>query len=131
VVPPLVFVLAGILFNEIVYFLVLALITAALPIFLSPRKLWRATPGIQDDRKYVFTDEGFSMRCALADTRLSWIARLKSREFGRHYSIRGINGGVLTIVPKRAFSSTEDEAAFRALLRAHTQAQLKSRSNSK
>lgn len=125
-IPVVIFVLAGILFKEIAYFCFLAIVLASMPMFFVPWRLWKAVPGIQEDRHYEFSDEGLSVHSRLSDTRLTWETFTRSREYGRNYSLRGKRRGVFAIVPKSAFTSRADEDIFRRLLQSHTQANLKS-----
>jgi YcxB-like protein len=125
-VPVVLYVLAGVLFKEIIWFCALALIFVVMLTFLLPNRLWNATPGIKENRQYVFSEEGLSVHSLSADARLSWATQARSREYGEHYALRGQRRGVLVIVPKRAFTRPEDQVTFRTLLRSHTHAKFRS-----
>jgi hypothetical protein len=88
--------------------------------FILPRVLTSARPPFDSEYQLTFSDGGIHFRTTAVDSRLEWSLYRRAvvlRDFYLLYYIRGFRQ--FTAIPKRAFESESDRAAFEALLCTH------------
>lgn len=87
-----------------------------LHLFVVPRQRFRSDPKFQDEYFLQFSDDGIQFKTAQIDALLQWSLYTKVLENDRFYLlVYGKN--MISVIPKRAFYSAQQEAAFDALLR--------------
>lgn len=83
--------------------------------YLTPKRLFRGEPKFRDEYTLEFSDEGIHATTINADSKLNWRLYTKAVEHKNLYLL--IYGTyMMTVVPKRAFISAEQEMEFRGLL---------------
>ena len=103
--------------------LILLIFVACLPflitflhLFVLPRQRFRSDPKFKDEYFLQFSEDGIQFKTAQIDALIQWSLYTKVLENDRFYLlIYGKN--MISVIPKRAFSSAAQEAAFDALLR--------------
>jgi hypothetical protein len=88
-----------------------------------PARVWRSRPELRAPITLDVTDEGVSATSGAADGWQEWSGFTEVAERGPVYLMKfGAAGpsGFVRIVPKRAFATPADEAAFRRLAATHT-----------
>jgi hypothetical protein len=83
-----------------------------------PKQWYRRDPRLQSEYRLVFRDDGIEFKTDQIDSRLEWSLYQRMIENTRFYVlIYGRN--MISVIPKRAFSSPEQEDAFRELVKRH------------
>lgn len=103
--------------------LILIFFAACLPfligflhLFVWPRQRFRSDPKFKDEYFLQFSEDGIQFKTAQIDALIQWSLYTKVLEDDRFYIlIYGKN--MISVIPKRAFTSAQQEAAFDALLR--------------
>ncbi len=86
--------------------------------FAQPRYAFRREPKFRDEYFLQFSDDGIHFRTAQIDSLVQWSLYDKVIEDERFYlMVYGKN--MISVTPKRAFTSAAQEAAFRELLARH------------
>jgi hypothetical protein len=91
-----------------------------------PARVWRSRPELRAPVTLDVTDEGVSATSGAADGWQAWSGFIDVTERGPVYLMKfgsastTSSDGFVRIVPKRAFATPGDEAAFRRLAAAHT-----------
>lgn len=94
----------------------LPLIIAFLLFFVMPRRTFRSDPKFADEYYLQFSDEGIHFKTAHIDSLVQWSLYNKVLENERFYIlIYGKN--MISVTPKRAFASANEEADFSEMLR--------------
>ncbi|HEY6189679.1 MAG TPA: YcxB family protein [Pyrinomonadaceae bacterium] len=84
--------------------------------FIFPRQRFRSDPRHRDEFFLEFTDDAIRFQTEKIDSRLSWSLYSNVLENDRFYVLL-YGKGMMSVIPKRAFTSHEQETAFRNLLR--------------
>lgn len=85
-----------------------------------PRRHFRGDPKFRDEYSLTFSDEGIRFKTRNIDASLAWSLYTGVIENENFYLlIYGKNIASLSIIPKRAFRDSKQEAAFREMLRRH------------
>jgi YcxB-like protein len=101
-----------------------------------PRQYFRGDAKFRDKYELTFSDEGIGLKTKQIESKLAWTLYTKVVEDSNQYLlIYGRELRMMTMVPKRAFESQTQEAAFRELLKRHirdhsTVGRIKPRDNS-
>lgn len=96
-------------------------------LYVVPRQRFRSDPKYMEEYTLQFSDDGIQFKTAQVDALLQWSLYTKVLENERFYIlIYGKN--MISVVPKRAFSNSHQEAAFNQLLKRKLPAQLESKS---
>lgn len=83
-----------------------------------PKNFYRQNPLLQEECVLTVSDEGIFGRTRLRETNLKWEACKKASETKKFYFIwYGENS--FSVIPKRAFTSKQDEEVFQSLLKTH------------
>jgi len=86
--------------------------------FVLPRQRFRRDPKFRDEYFLQFSDEGIQFKTAQIDAALQWSLYNQVWEDERFY-ILVYGEHMISVIPKRAFASAAQEAAFRQLLGRH------------
>jgi len=87
-----------------------------LQLFVVPRQAFRREPKFRDEYLLQFSDDGIHFKTAQIDALIQWSLYSKVIENERFYlMVYGQN--MISVIPKRAFSNSHEEAAFAKLLR--------------
>jgi hypothetical protein len=113
------FVLLANLESEIFFLLtfvgVVSFLMWSLFFYIAPRQRFRSDPKFQDEYFLQFSDDGIQFKTAQIDALIQWSLYTKVLENDRFYLlVYGKN--MISVIPKRAFASAQQEAAFDALL---------------
>ena len=92
------------------------LLMAFLLFFVIPRQRFRSDPKFADEYLLQFSDDGIHFKTAQVDSLLQWSLYNKVLENERFY-ILVYGKGAISVIPKRAFASANQEAAFNEMLR--------------
>ena len=85
-----------------------------------PRRYFRGDPKFRDEYNLTFSDEGIGFRTRNVDASVAWSLYTDVIENKNFYLlIYGKNIASLSIIPKRAFQDSKQEATFIELLRRH------------
>lgn len=109
----------GIAVEMIPVFIVVAclpFIMAFLLLFVVPRQRFRSDPKFRDEYLLQFSDEGIHFKTAQIDALLQWSLYNKVLEDERFY-ILVYGKNMISVIPKRAFTSAAEETAFDEMLR--------------
>jgi hypothetical protein len=90
-----------------------------------PGKFWNQGIGTQEPRRSTINDDGIRTKSSSLEIFLEWSRYSRSRETREFYFLRFKRNMFATPIRKASFQTTDDEAFFRSLLRAHTVAKLK------
>lgn len=89
-----------------------------------PKRYFRGDPRFGEEHSLTFSDSGLQFQSPAVNSSISWSLYKKVIENDKFYIlIYGLNSP--TIVPKRAFGDSRQEAIFRELLRRHVDHTLK------
>lgn len=92
------------------------LLMAFLLFFVIPRQRFRGDPKFADEYLLQFSDDGIHFKTAQVDALLQWSLYNKVLENDRFY-ILVYGKNMISVTPKRAFASAEQEAVFREMLK--------------
>jgi hypothetical protein len=85
-----------------------------------PRRQFRGNPKFRDEYSLTFSDEGIRFKTRSIDSSVAWDLYTEVVENDRFYLlIYGKNIASFSIVPKRSFRDSMQEAAFREMLGRH------------
>jgi YcxB-like protein len=85
-----------------------------------PRRYFRGDPKFREEYHLVFTDSGIEFKTKSITASYAWSLYTKVTENDRFYLLLyGKNINQISIIPKRAFRDSRQEAVFRELLRRH------------
>jgi hypothetical protein len=85
-----------------------------------PRRYFRSDPKFREEYDLSFSDEGIGFKTTSINASIAWSLYTGILENERFYLlIYGKNIASVSIIPKRAFRDSRDEAAFREMLRRH------------
>jgi len=85
-----------------------------------PRKYFRGNANFRDKYQITFSDDGLHVRTTQIDSKQSWSLYTKAFEGHDMYLlIYGTDIRMMTMVPKRAFKSADQENLFRAMIKRH------------
>jgi hypothetical protein len=107
--------------TEALFLFVLSGLVFAIPAlahFVLPLVFYRQEPRFKDEYWLQFSDEGILFRTRQIDSRLEWSLYEKAWENAQLFVLQHGKRNFTTI-PKRAFASREDEAAFREMVQRH------------
>ena len=91
-----------------------------------PRRYFRGDPKFRAEYDLTFTDAGIQFKTQEINSSIAWSLYTRVIENDRFYiMVYGKNIPSLSIIPKRAFSTSKDEIAFRQMLRRHVDQTLK------
>ena len=82
---------------------------------LLPRQRFRADSRFKGEYRLRFSNEGIEFHTADIDAKVSWRVYKEAFEIKRFYLLSD-GAATLTVIPKRVFTSAEQESAFRRLL---------------
>lgn len=86
--------------------------------FRGPQRIYERNPKLHEEYNLQFSDEGIIFRSKDIDSAVQWSLYSKIQETERFYFL--IYGkDSFTLVPKRVFTSGEQEFAFRVMLKDH------------
>jgi Ca2+/Na+ antiporter len=85
-------------------------------VFVLPRQRFRSDPRYEDEFFLEFTDEEIRFHTSQVDSRLSWSLYTRVLENERFY-VLVYGKGMISVIPKRAFITTNQEMMFRNLVR--------------
>jgi len=85
-----------------------------------PRKYFRGNANFRDKYQITFSDDGLHVRTSQIDSKQGWGLYTKAFEGHDMYLlIYGTDLRMMTMVPKRAFKSADQENLFRAMIKRH------------
>ncbi|HEX8774760.1 MAG TPA: YcxB family protein [Pyrinomonadaceae bacterium] len=84
--------------------------------FVFPRQRFRSDPRHRDEFFLEFTEEGIRFRTEQIDSRLNWSLYSRVIENDRFY-VLVYGKGMMSVIPKRAFTAYDQEMVFRNMLR--------------
>src|SRR5262249_17871201 len=85
-----------------------------------PRRLFRGNENMREEFLLTFSDDGGWVRNSKIDSKMSWSLYTRVVENSSMYvMVYGKDARMMTAVPKRVFSSAQEEVEFRILLRQH------------
>jgi hypothetical protein len=103
--------------------LFVALFEAALfynVLFTTPRKYFRGDGKFRDRYEITFSDEGVKLKTSQIDSKMAWSLYTRVVEGRDMYLLfYGKDTRMMTSVPKRAFTSNDQEQLFRELITRH------------
>ena len=120
---PLIFCLLSLWF-----FLVLGLLIAMMIVVkyvILPVRIWNNGFGIQEPRRSVISDEGFTITAPSFSIKLDWSRFDRANEDSEFYFLIPKKGPTTSIFRKRTFATDDDQARFRVFLRRHMKSELK------
>ena len=88
-------------------------------VVLGPRRAWRRNPMLRGPQYMAFSPDGVYARSIAAESRSQWLMYVQMIETHRTYLLRLATRKAYVSVPKRAFKSATDEAAFRNMVALH------------
>jgi len=94
----------------------LPFIMAVLLLFVVPRQRFRSDPKFRDEYLLQFSGDGIHFKTAQIDALLQWSLYNKVLENERFY-ILVYGKNMISVIPKRAFASANQETAFGELLK--------------
>jgi hypothetical protein len=95
---------------------VLSFLVWSLFFYIAPRQRFRSDPKFRDEYFLQFSDDGIQFKTAQIDALIQWSLYTKVLENDRFYVlIYGKN--MISVIPRRAFASAQQEAAFDELLK--------------
>ena len=95
-------------------------------LFHGPRRYYRGDPKFRDEYSLTFSDSGIEFRTQNINASITWSMYTRVIENDRFYlTVYGRDLHSVSILPKRAFVSSKQEAAFREMLRRHIDSSLK------
>lgn len=84
--------------------------------YIAPRQRFRSDPKFRDEYFLQFSDDGIQFKTAQIDALIQWSLYTKVLENERFYLlVYGKN--MISVIPRRAFASAQQEAAFGELLK--------------
>jgi Ca2+/Na+ antiporter len=83
--------------------------------FVLPRQRFRSDPRFQDEFSMEFTDEAIRFQTPHIDSKLSWSLYTRVLENERFFVLL-YGKGMITVIPKRAFTAHHQETALREML---------------
>jgi len=90
-----------------------------------PRRFFRGNENMREEFLLTFSDDGVWVRTSKIDSKMSWSLYTRVVENSSMYvMVYGKDARMMTAVPKRVFSSAQEEVAFRNLLQQHLDARL-------
>jgi hypothetical protein len=89
---------------------------AFLLFFVVPRQRFRSDPKFRDEYFLQFSDDGIQFKTAQIDALLQWSLYNKVLENERFY-IMVYGKNMISVIPKRAFTDKNQEAAFSEMLK--------------
>ena len=114
---------AGVVFGGLALIGITAL--AELYLFVMvPRRIWSMGPHMNETHHVNVSDEGITSVGPSSSIKIPWTYFKTSNETSNYYILR-VRQTPSMIVKKSVLDEAETEATFRALLRAHTKASLK------
>lgn len=91
-----------------------------------PRARFRGDPKFRDEYNLIFTEAGIEFKTQNLDAKFAWSFYTGVLENDSFYLlVYGKNINSLSILPKRAFQDSKQEAIFRQMLRRHIDSTLK------
>ena len=91
-----------------------------------PRRYYRGDPKFRDEYNLTFRDSGVEFRTQNINASIAWSMYTHVIENDKFYlTVYGRDIHSVSIIPKRAFVSSNQEAAFREMLRRHVDSSLK------
>ena len=91
-----------------------------------PRRYFRGDPKFRDEYHLSFSDSGIGFKTQNIDATLAWSMFTRVIENDKFYlTVYGRDLHSVSVIPKRAFVSTQQEATFRQMLRRHIDSSLK------
>ena len=91
-----------------------------------PRAYFRGDPKFRDEYTLIFTDAGVEFKTENIQARIAWSFYTRVIENDSFYiMVYGKNIHSLSVLPKRAFRDSQQEATFRQMLRRHLDPKLK------
>jgi hypothetical protein len=88
-------------------------------VIVGPRRAWRRNPVLRGPQLIAFFPDGIYARSMVAESRQQWRVYAAMIETDRCYMLRLTNRKAYAFVPKRAFKSSTDQAAFLNLVGLH------------
>ncbi|SRR6266436_1666495 len=80
-----------------------------------PARRFRADPRFKHEYCLRFVDDGIEFNTLLIESKISWELYKEAWETDKFYLLSD-GASILTVIPKRAFASTEQESVFKDLL---------------
>jgi hypothetical protein len=84
--------------------------------YIVPLLTWRRQPTLADRYSVEFSDEGVQCNTSTTNTQMQWQAYQRVIETKQYYYLV-LSKFVVSVIPKRVFSSAQEEAAFRELIK--------------
>jgi YcxB-like protein len=95
-------------------------------LFDRPRRYFRSDPKFRDEYNLTFSDSGIEFRTEHVNASIAWSMFTRVIENDKFYlTVYGRDLHAVSVIPKRAFVSSQQEAAFREMLRRHIDSSLK------
>lgn len=99
----------------LIFITVIWVLMGFLSLFVMPRQSFRRDPKFRDEYFLQFSEDGIQFKTVQIDALIQWSLYTKVLEDDRFYLM--IYGeDMISVIPKRAFTSAAQEAAFDALL---------------
>ncbi len=91
-----------------------------------PRRYFRGDPKFREEYHLTFTDSGIEFQTQNVNALIAWSMFTRVIENDKFYlTVYGRDLHSVSVIPKRAFVSSQQEATFRAMLRRHIDSSLK------
>jgi len=91
-----------------------------------PRRFFRGDPKFRDEYNLTFRDSGIEFRTQSINASIAWSMYTRVIENDKFFlTVYGRDIHSVSIIPKRAFVSSKQEATFREMLRRHIDSSLK------
>ena len=91
-----------------------------------PRRIFRGDPKFREEYHLKFGDSGIEFKTQTINASLAWSMFTRVIENDKFYlTVYGRAINAVSVIPKRAFVSSAQEAAFREMLRRHIDSSLK------
>ncbi|HKU72641.1 MAG TPA: YcxB family protein [Pyrinomonadaceae bacterium] len=95
-------------------------------LFDRPRRYFRGNPKFRDEYHLAFSDSGIEFKTQSVNATLAWSMFTRVIENDKFYlTVYGKDLHSVSVIPKRAFVSTQQEASFREMLRRHVDSSVK------
>jgi len=105
---------------------IVLLVIFAILVPLTPSRIWKRVEPQFEVRTLQVSEEGIRRVTVLSDGTMKWPMFSETSERGDMYLLKVAKGHGFFMIPRRAFASELDEAAFCALAKRHTTAHLHS-----
>ena len=119
-------VVVGLVLKILLFVLAIWAAATLLAYLFQPYVIWHNAIALREPRCTVINDDGFTVNSSSVTQRFPWSRFVRSKETANFYILYPKERTQASPFKKHTFANSQDEARFRSLLRAHTNASLKS-----